>query len=250
MESAGSSHKHDLADGWTVELKGDPDDLEDWKAELRPPNLPYVVLTDVSVSPEVEQNAYLLSASEFQTCGDAADVREQAIPMLRELNGLLSVARDTRPVVLGRIFRRDLSGIYHGTAFLDAIMTGPRFRLSAYMTVIRQGKEVFDEPALSFAQSAWALKDGILAAALEHFGRADNWHDLYKTYEALGNKEEFLKLGFTRREVANFSLTAQLIRHHKTTSLPARQLSLAEGREFIADAIRRRLAAGNSRHSS
>lgn len=231
-----------MTNEWTVELQGDSEDLREWAGELRPPFKPSVTLTDVSNKVSEERKIYLLKATEFEECQGAACVWERALPILRQLNALMAISRYSGPISMGRVFHRDEAGVYRGSVFVSSVTMAARFRVNANMVVMRNGKVVTELPKPSFVQHAWEHKDEAINDALEHFSRADNWHDLYKAYEALGKEAGLRKLGFKDADIGNFSRTANLTRHHKSSANPPRRLTLEEGRDFIADACRRRLA--------
>src|SRR5690606_13258520 len=119
------------------------------------------------------------------------------------------------PISISRIFEED-AGIFYAHRILQAETIKVRSRFgSANLSV--PGRPA-PAPAATKAQKSFSKAVSPITDALEHFSRADNWHDLYKSFEALGDKAGLLSMGFSRTEIRDFTLTAQITRHHKATS--------------------------------
>jgi hypothetical protein len=219
---------------WAVELVGRELDLGDWKQSLLPPFEPYVEVVDLPI-----RKGYLLNSTKFLPCREAREVRECAIPIIRILDGLMQAYKNTGKVTSGAIVEATADGSYRRHVFAEVNITEDDDRVSA--TGVLSGS--VPQPAKpSFAQTGLGLAKNQLEAALDYYSRADNWYDLYKAFEALenhvGGKQKIKSLGVIKRNVDDFAMSAQQVRHHESKHKPSRVFNLREGRQFVASIIR------------
>lgn len=164
---------------WGITLRGRKSDLDHWRDMLRSPFEPFVEL--------VEQDGgqfYVLSSDKFQYCANEDEVMEASIPLLRKLNALAEIERNCGPVDVLTVAKRDASGrIVRQIAAAVGRAQGRSFVFG----VAAPGGIKVSPPQPSFAQVALANASDELSEALEHFSRASNWYDLYKTFEAIEN---------------------------------------------------------------
>lgn len=224
---------------WAVKLDGHDFDLKDWKAFLPAPFDPHVEMVDLPDATGGTTKAYLLKARGFDPCTTTQEVREVAIPMMRILNALAAVYSGTSLVRFDTVVQVMPDGTFRRHLSIQA--SGGMMRMRGSAVVVATGSRSFT-PQETFVQKANTAATGDLRAALEHFERADNWHDLYKAFEAIedhvGDRDKMRMLGVTRRDINDFALSAQLARHHRPNGVPSRVLTLSEGREFVAKLIR------------
>jgi hypothetical protein len=227
---------------WAVELVGRELDLGDWKQSLLPPFEPYVEVVDLKI-----RKGYLLNSTKFLPCREAREVRECAIPIIRILDGLMQAYKNTGKVTSGAIVEATADGSYRRHVFAEANITEDDDRVSATGVLLgsvpQPAKPSVAQP--SFAQTGLALARKDLKAALEHYSRADNWYDLYKSFEAVRKKGDSTleKLGVGQSELSNFRGTANKFRHHRGKSPPKRELSLREGRTLVATLLKGKMEA-------
>lgn len=210
---------------WGVALEGHSFDLEDWEDDLKPPFDPTVIgLPDPGNS---DARVRILQSTTFESCASASEVREAAIPLVRTLSGLIGVRRDANPVTVGNVIEFFNDGSWNRHAFADGALIEGRSKVRATGASVVDGVPI--EPAAPSPSYAQSLLDSLsdnMRAALQYYDRADNWHDLYKAYEAVLShlhprsdtkaKEKLKSLGFTDRELTGLSGSPQHFRHHKT----------------------------------
>lgn len=223
---------------WAVKLEGHEFDLDDWKTSLRPPFDPTVEIADLPDSTDGTTKAYLLKARAFGPCTTKAEVRELAIPLMRSLNALAAIHNGTRPLRFNTIVEVLPDGTFRRHLLMQA--RGGSIRVHGRAAFTIGGTPL--PPQESFVQRAHVAAVGNVRAALEHFERADNWHDLYKAFEAIedhvGGRDNLRALGVTRRDITDFAMSAQLARHHRPNGVPSRVFTLSEGRGFVSKLIR------------
>lgn len=228
---------------WGVVIEGHAFDLEEWAAQLQPPYDPWIDLVDLP-SQTIAGKTYVLRGSAFENCTDAASVLEVAKPLVRRLNGVVQAYQGGEQVALGPVVVRNPDGSYGRHIFVE-INEGIRIRSKFSASPGSTAAPAVASPI----QAALSAPPPEALDALEHFSRADNWHDLWKAYEALSNvavakhgrgtgKQAFIVMGVTGADVDNFALTAQMHRHHDYHKRPKDELTLGQGRAFVARLIR------------
>lgn len=224
---------------WMVRITGHRHDLMDWREALKLPFDPSIEVVELPEGDNRVEEAYLVNWSQFQQCADANEVREISVPLIRQLNGLMAALSQTRPVEFNEVVHRQTDGKLLRHRFIVAETVTFRMRGGA-ATLTVTGQEVAP-PQPSQAQRAFQRAPDNVTAAIEHFARADNWHDLYKSFEALenhvGSRTKIRALGVSKADIDNFAMSAQLARHHESPP-PNRVISLAEGQQFVASLIR------------
>jgi hypothetical protein len=172
-------------------------------------------------------------------CKASNEVRDTAIPLVRILNALMAVHNQTKTVEFSIVVEQQSDGNFKRHFYMKAEAGEYRIRGSAVGLSIGGAAR---QPKKTFVQDALGLASGNLLEALEHFSRADNWHDLYKAFEAItahwGGRPAIQAHGFSRRDIDDFAMSAQPARHHKATSTPSHILSLAEGQQFVRKLLR------------
>jgi hypothetical protein len=226
---------------WFIALGGPKPDLEDWEDCLRAPFDPNVRVVHLPDGKGGTTATYVLNAPEFASCAEASEVREIAIPLIRRLNSLVAVHMGSDPVRLSAVLQQQPDGTYRSHTFGELNTTLGRIKMKATGT-LSGGKPAPPQPSL--VQRALTSKHSEFLDALEHYSRANNWHDLYKVFEAIseyvsGRQRIPRSLGVASREVSDFYKSAQIARHHKYRGEPPTHLfSLTEGRQFIAFLLR------------
>lgn len=210
---------------WGVELKGHLFDLEDWEADLRPPFDPSVVVLPDMIKPDTRM--WILQSDSFDGCTSASDVREIAISLVRTLSGMIGVRRSAMSVTLGNVIEFRADGSLGSHAFAEGAQFVGRAKTRGVGVAVIDGVvQKPDPPTASYAQSMIHGLSDDLRAALRYYDMADNWYDLYKSYEAVLShlnprnearaKDKLKKLGFTHDELKGLKGSAQHHRHHKT----------------------------------
>src|SRR4051794_35408065 len=74
---------------WGVQLLGHPLDLADWEHELKQPLDPWVGRS---------KNDFVLRWSGFDGCETPSEVRDRAVFLVDQLNGVMALARQTNPI--------------------------------------------------------------------------------------------------------------------------------------------------------
>ena len=226
-----------------VRIIGHDFDLSDWQDNLKAPFDPSVEVVQLPGENGNLIDAYLLTSLQFSSCSVHGEVRELAIPLVRQLNGLMAAFCGSSEVQFSEVIRRQPDGTLQRNYTL--IVQPGRYRMRGSAVQLTVSGQI-QQPTRSAAQNAMANIGNNLATALEHFNRADNWHDLYKAFEAIedhvGGRDAMANFGVTRSEINNFAASAQLIRHHNSTARPRIRLNFDEGRQFVARLIRACLA--------
>ena len=200
---------------------------------------PVVDTADIPDGTGGSTKAYLLRAAVFTACTNPSEVRECAIPLVRVLNGLMAAYRSSREVTFSTIVERSDDGGYRRHLYFK--VQGGEYRMRASSARLLRQPEPPPQP--SYVQKALTVASGDLAAALEHFSRANNWYDLDKALDAIagtvpGGRQGLRTLGFTIQDIKDIDATANAKRHHKPRHTPSREWSLDEARDFVARVIR------------
>jgi hypothetical protein len=155
---------------WALVLEGHESDLLDWNDELASPFDPVVETADIPDDTGGSTKAYLLRAAVFKACTNPSEVRECAIPLVRVLNGLMAAYRSSREVKFSTIVERSDDGGYRRHRYFK--VQGGEYRIrGSSARLLTQPKP---PPQPSYVQKAFTAASGDLAAAVEHFGRANN----------------------------------------------------------------------------
>lgn len=227
------------AHDWGINLKGHQSDLEDWCDILHSPFDPYV-----EVLQKDGQVMFVLYSQDLQGCIDPSHVRDLAVPLLRQLNALASIERKSHPLEEDGIVERDVDGNILGRHCLVVGTVRVRSRARGTATAIdaRTGEAIHQPPRPSFTQLALINAPEELKEALEHFGRADNWHDLYKAFEAIenvcGERGNIVRrCNVTRGEVTTCARNLNFHRHHRPELLPI-VWDFKTSKKFVAGLLR------------
>jgi hypothetical protein len=223
---------------WAVALEGDKFDLEDWLETLKAPFDPAVATVMLS-SGETEKT-YILRSRQFEGCSDASEVREIVIPLIRHLNALMAVYCDARPVRNGAIVQEMEDGSFRRHIFAEMSAIEIRSKIHVHAVGMVLGGRPPPPPSASSVQAALASASENMLSGLEHYSRADNWHDLFKAFEALehecggehGLKKAARSYGVSDDELKAFGRAADRVRHHQSNA-KGPGMSLPEGRRLV-----------------
>jgi hypothetical protein len=167
--------------GWGAVLRGDAADIDDWQYVLKKPFDPWV---------EVHDPDTILRSETLDSLGSAHEVRNHAIGMISRLNGAVALSQGARPVFFGSVVEFTSDGRLHRTMFAETASLEGRDKMRAFCVVCGpDGQPLPTTPQRSEVQgwAAIAEIEGLLEDALIHFGRADDWFDIYK---CLGHLEK------------------------------------------------------------
>jgi hypothetical protein len=224
--------------GWYALIEGEDFDLEDWRICLNEPFNP--------VAEILPDGRTVLRSADFDEFQDADEVRERALILIARMNGALGLWNRTRPVRFDGVLRIDEDGKQH--AYMFASMSASMGRLRGRATAVAlgpDGKPLPPPPPKPSAPQAWnalAERDDDVSDLLDHFGRADNWYDVYKAIEfashiAGGEHKLWKLLGDQAKPIKNLKATANYYRHAKAPK-PAQLTSLPEARGTLAFLVR------------
>jgi hypothetical protein len=172
---------------WLVALKGHPIDLERWETDLKPPYDPACERHVIA-----GESVLCLHSRLFQRFHAAEQVLPKAEQVVALVNGAIRAKHGGGPVVLWAIGQLDALGLPRMTQFAHVDET-----LRAHETVAvflngtaEQGDAEIVYPPVAPLESVsqrWltaAITDERVAQLLSLGGKADNWIDIYKAYEA------------------------------------------------------------------
>lgn len=235
---------------WAVELEGDNDDLQDWMNFLNPDFDPHVVIRP---SDKTSAPAYLLRSVDFRGMTSPDEVREAGVPLVLALSGLMNAFHGTGPVSVNSVITLGPQGEIFRARYMTGEAGKYRVRVSAVGLAIGPTGQPLPPPAPmpSSAQRALCEASGDALAAYRYFGQADNWYDLVKAYEALGDSsgsrgdDTYMRLGATTDEITRFGYTADQHRKYqransKANAVKPALMSLAEGQSFIRKLVKGR----------
>ena len=229
--------------GWYARLQGEQADLDDWTHCLNEPFDP--------VALNLPDGETVLWSSEFEGLEDAGEVRERAIGLIGRLNGALSLWTDARPVRFGGVYKIDEAGNRHAWVFAELVAELGRFVMRATAVLIGpDGKPVPPPPPAPSVPQGWttlASANDDVADLLDHFGRSDNWYDIYKTFEfaqhIVGSEHKLSRLlGDRWKDAKNVRTSANFYRHAKAHR-PSKLATLGEAKPILAEVVRAVLAA-------
>jgi hypothetical protein len=165
-------------------LLGSAEDLEDWTWAFRPPAEPQLVW----VERDGARHA-VLKTTAFGDLDNDQEVYDRAVPFVERLNSSMALSGQKTKVEVGGVaeFRSGEDVRFNHFLSVNEVVT-LRVRVGRPTITVTdtEGNVVPpDPPSRSEVQvwSALADTDDIVAEMLIHFGRADNWYDLYKTWE-------------------------------------------------------------------
>jgi hypothetical protein len=223
---------------WGIKLKGHEFDLFDWRDMLSPPFDPHV-----EVIKRGEEEMFVLFSDAFETCSDAMEVRTVSIPMLRRLNALMSLQGNGDPLQEDGVIQRtaERTVLQHHVLIVDSLRLRSRLGKASLTVHNASGEIIQQTPQPSFAQTALRIASEEMNEALEHFSRADNWHDLYKAFEAVenvcgGRASIRAQCGVTESDVTTCARNINFHRHHRPESL-GKVWTFDEARSFVGSLI-------------
>lgn len=222
--------------GWYVVLGGHEGDLSEWRYELVPPFDPYVL--------KVSETETALWSADVQDAKDAAEVRERASTILRVLNGALKLTVSSEPVAMASVAHVNDAGVRSTYMFIEpASMRVRAFALRPVVVAYDADGNLIPPPPPSPSRAQrWASLGrsyDVVADMLDHYGRADNWFDIYKTIElaeALFGGEHKLKrtLGPRAADAKRLKQSANFYRHARQVE-PDDLLSLGNASLLLGD---------------
>lgn len=228
-----------LAPGWYVQITGHPFDLDAWRRALNEPFDPIAL--------EAPNGDTLVRSSEFQHLENAEEVRERGKMLVARLNGVMKLFDSVRPVSPGGVVRVDDEGKQHTTMFAEGATFEMRTSVVGVAVVLdKDGNPVPPSPPQPSAPQKWnelAEATDDLSDLLDHFGRADNWYDIYKTIEfaevlAGGGEADLLRLANGERaRWKNLKRNANYYRHAKADP-PREVLTLREAQPLLSQLVR------------
>lgn len=234
--------------GWYARIEGDDADLDDWRHSLNEPFDP--------VAEKLPNGETVLRSTDFEGLADASEVRERALVLIGRLNGALNLWNGTRPVRFAGVYRIDSEGKQHAWIFAEmAALEFGRCVMRATAVVFGPDGKPLPPPAPTPSQpqnwNGLAESNDDISDLLDHFGRADNWYDIYKTIEIaedlVGSEHKLWKLLADDAQAAkNLKTCANFYRHAKTHR-PRHLLTLVEGKPILAHLVRTLLAAAHEK---
>jgi hypothetical protein len=223
---------------WSVELIGEPVDLEDLAHWFTQPEL----------NVTRDHHGFQLASSEFAECADASDVISCAERLRTHMLGPACLfRRGFGPIVLGAVVKTDADGTRHTSVRLTE---GAKSSSRVYAPTILTGDNT---PAQVPPPGQWAaisLKDPTVAHALRLRGAPQaDWFRLYKVWEVIEadvGGDVYSRGWATKSEAGRFTRTANsaaalgdAARHAKDRSHPPRNpMTLEEATNFIDRALR------------
>ena len=230
---------------WRVLLAGDKLDLSTWR-QL------YWWCPDPRLEIEGEGGdaKLYLRSSRFANLIDRDEVLDAAEHIVDLMNGCAMLAYDGRRVAISKI-----AAVFDGGEDKEY----PPQRRPAFLH-LRAGVPSRKDggPPAEPSHSQSVLLRSLSRAptkmldALVHFSRADNWFDLWKTFEVVEHdlsrrgkpqgREMMRDLGWaTKADIDRFALTAQHYRHAEV-SPPSRVMSFVEAKEWLRSLLDRWIA--------
>ena len=231
--------------GWYVTLRGHDADLSEWSYELKPPFDPHIC--------KLSEKEIGLWGDDFQKASGPSEVRELASAILRRLNGALKLSVRTEPVTIDAVVRCHEDGTQSRNHFLKAegaVMRGYSSR-PTLIVYDADGNVIPPPPPNPSEAQRWsnfARNNDTAADMLDHYGRADNWYDIYKTVELaerlVGGAHKLKKLQGSRAiDVTRLKRSANYYRH-AALPIPEDMLTTREASAILADTVRAVLRIG------
>jgi hypothetical protein len=222
---------------WRIQLDGETIDLQ----------LHQQAFGDSDPRLTLEDGKYFVRSDEFDALDEAEAVRNQAKQIVRTMNKALHLHnRDTRPVAIGHVFRRESDGRWKGDVFAEA-----NLHLRGVFSVTGSDNTSSSPPeehrAIRFYRAAQG--DQSIADALDFFARGD-WVNLYKAFEIVrdsqGGGDNLVAAGWTTKGALSlFTQTAQSraalgdeARHASAKYIPpANPMSIHEAKAFVGNLL-------------
>ena len=191
-----------------------------------------------------------LRSNDFEGLTEPCEVYERGRILISRLNGaILLFYGDTRPLEIGHVLWIDERGVVQRRYSISSGTSRSISRVRGYSALVGpDGEEIKQSPQQSVPQH-WnnlATKNQIVSELLLHFGKADNWYDIYKTIEfsenLAGNKNKLHSLMAGRtQDVKNLRREANFYRHAKANRPDVRP-TLEEAKLLLADIVRKVLS--------
>lgn len=164
---------------WAIELSGHSFDAADWAEVLKSPFDPWG---------EQSGETFILRWSGFDGVATAEEVYESASPIIDQLNGAMSIAKDSQAMRMTGVVEFSADRTRLGTVKFATGYAEGRSRVTANGVIVRADGTIVPPPPpqASEVQQWLRLSDTheILADALVYFSRAE-WFDVYKAIECL-----------------------------------------------------------------
>jgi hypothetical protein len=241
-----SNNKEELRPGWIVQLDGDEFDLEEWRRAFIEPFDP--------IAKKIPDGKTVLRCKDFEIYADASEVQARALVLVARLNGALLLANQTRPVKVAGVSKIDIDGKLHPWSYAVSIEFECQARDRITMEVIGPDglSKATPAPGPSLPQHLNQLAElnDVASDLLDHFGRANNWYDIYKTLEfsaSLVGSEHKLQvlLGVHASDAKNLKATANFYRHAKAHR-PNNLVSLNEAMTILVIVVRAALSSNDT----
>ncbi len=226
--------------GWYAQLDGEDFDLEDWRHSLNEPFDP--------VAEQLPDGKTVLRSSDFDDLDDASEVRERALVLIARMNGAIGLWNSARPVRFGGVIRIDEQGRQHAWVFgeMAAVEMGRCIMRATAVLLGPDGKPLPPPPPQPSQPQAWnrlAEQNDDISDLLDHFGRADNWYDIYKTIEVAAHlvdgKHRLWKIAQPETKACrNLDQNANFYRHARGVKRPDQPLSVSEAKPLLAWLVR------------
>ncbi|RWO51030.1 hypothetical protein [Mesorhizobium sp.] len=226
---------------FAIELKGFAADV--WCHLLYPPHDPYIEFANRN-----GKDVYLLHSKEFDGCSDSGQVLQTAIPFVRRLSAFMDMYFErVEPLTIGdfihelndkgeTIERYSVAYMMHGRKRLPFIENYPDRKAPSPIQAAVAKASTAPRDVMDAVEHFSAMP--VIDVGLGHTAKLDNWHDLYKAFEALRMiSGPFPKYGIQESAAERFRTQAQHFRHHKTTA-PKSGMSLDEAKALIISALR------------
>jgi hypothetical protein len=230
--------------GWGALLAGDAFDLDDWQDALKHPFDPWVTKAEARL---------ILHSSRLNGEATLNTAYERAKTLMNEVNGAMLTRYGTWAVRLdglAEIFsdgthQPQLVGELGVMERPDKVKIGDRPVAEVFSA---DGKPKPDPAPRPSEVQRWlsiAADDDLLADALVHFARGDDWFDIYKALECLemrfGGEEEFCSLGWADKgKIKLLKRTANSGRHaRKKFDPPPHPMERTEARDLLAQLMAR-----------
>jgi hypothetical protein len=229
--------------------------MKDWRVRLTGHAFDLGALLTQDGSPDwillTEKGDYFLESPAFENLSSAPEVRQVAVRILDQVNGLAKLAFERfQPLGINAVIRVDAGGRWHQYVSGSATLTS-RSSLSARATVIKPDgtASVSGDKKPSIVELGYSIakRDADVAEALRIFGALEsNWLNLYKVFEIIrhdvGGHAKLQEAGWVpETNIRRFTGTAQSseilgdeARHARYRGgPPSSPMSLSEARLFI-----------------
>ena len=211
---------------WCVVLEGAIDDLDDWAWFLKPPFDPNVTWLD-----QAGARHAISRAAAFEGLNTSQEVYDRALLLVERLAGGMMLVGEPSKMKVGAVaeFRADgRVGFCHVLVAQNLVTGRPRFGRPILTVRNAEGQIIPRAPPSASPVQVWsalAADNDVVADMLTHFARADNWFDLYKTWELAkkrigGEHTRRWKAVTAGLRAKAMSSTANFYRHATTSVLP------------------------------